>query len=172
MKNIEWNEVTWYSKGLAVILFVATFAVAFALGEQWGVEKYLNPAPAAEQDQGAVTTTPAKPAATGTPAPTTHTTTTQNGTLTIGDSQTIHGTSILLRELTEDSRCPVDVQCIQAGTVRVRASVNSGADVTLTLGQPHTVGGAVITLTAVTPEKNSQLSIIPTQYRFTLSVTK
>ena len=32
MKNIEWNKVTWYSKALAVIIFIATFVIAFHLG--------------------------------------------------------------------------------------------------------------------------------------------
>lgn len=31
---IEWNKVTWYSKVLAIILFVLTFYVGFVLGEK------------------------------------------------------------------------------------------------------------------------------------------
>ncbi|HVW82555.1 MAG TPA: hypothetical protein VHC68_01240 [Candidatus Paceibacterota bacterium] len=34
---LEWNRVTWYSKLLAVLLFLATFAVAFALGREYGL---------------------------------------------------------------------------------------------------------------------------------------
>lgn len=30
--KIEWNRVTWYSKLLAVVVFLATFVVAFNLG--------------------------------------------------------------------------------------------------------------------------------------------
>ena len=33
--HIEWNRVTWYSKLAAVVLFVATFALAFTLGVYW-----------------------------------------------------------------------------------------------------------------------------------------
>ncbi len=33
--NIEWNKVTWYSKLAAVIVFVATFFIAFNLGILW-----------------------------------------------------------------------------------------------------------------------------------------
>jgi len=36
MKKIEWNRVTWYSKLLAVAVFLATFGIAFCLGAQWG----------------------------------------------------------------------------------------------------------------------------------------
>jgi hypothetical protein len=32
MTNIEWNKVTWYSKFLAVLVFIITFAVGFHLG--------------------------------------------------------------------------------------------------------------------------------------------
>lgn len=32
--KIEWNRVTWYSKLIAVILFVATFYIAFMFGKQ------------------------------------------------------------------------------------------------------------------------------------------
>lgn len=35
MKKIQWNKVTWYSKLIAVILFVAVFAWAFYLGEMY-----------------------------------------------------------------------------------------------------------------------------------------
>jgi hypothetical protein len=33
--HIEWNTVTWYSKLIAVLVFVATFAIAFYLGIAW-----------------------------------------------------------------------------------------------------------------------------------------
>ena len=33
--GIEWNRVTWYSKLLAVAVFLATFVVAFNLGILW-----------------------------------------------------------------------------------------------------------------------------------------
>jgi membrane-bound inhibitor of C-type lysozyme len=32
--KIEWNKVTWYSKLIAVILFVLTFYIAFNLGKE------------------------------------------------------------------------------------------------------------------------------------------
>ena len=36
MKKIEWNKVTWYSKLLAVVLFVVVFYMGFCLGSQFG----------------------------------------------------------------------------------------------------------------------------------------
>ena len=32
---IEWNKVTWYSKLAAVVVFLATFLIAFNLGILW-----------------------------------------------------------------------------------------------------------------------------------------
>jgi len=40
--TIEWNKVTWYSKLLAVILFVLTFYIGFSLGSSWGEQKIKN----------------------------------------------------------------------------------------------------------------------------------
>lgn len=51
--NIEWNKVTWYSKVLAVVLFLLTFYIAFRLGFEDGKlkreeEKVIQPVAALE----------------------------------------------------------------------------------------------------------------------------
>ena len=54
MKKIEWNKVTWYSKLAAVIVFLATFYIAFNLGilwEQTSVETALIETPAVVSGQ-------------------------------------------------------------------------------------------------------------------------
>lgn len=33
--QIQWNKVTWYSNLVAVILFIAIFALGFYLGDQY-----------------------------------------------------------------------------------------------------------------------------------------
>ena len=46
--KIEWNKVTWYSKLAAVVVFLATFLIAFNLGilwEQAHIEGALSDAP-------------------------------------------------------------------------------------------------------------------------------
>jgi len=43
MSKIQWNKVTWYSKLIAVILFLAVFAWAFYLGEQYGKLYQIQP---------------------------------------------------------------------------------------------------------------------------------
>lgn len=35
MSNIQWNQVTWYSWVVAIVLYVGTFALAFYLGTLW-----------------------------------------------------------------------------------------------------------------------------------------
>lgn len=39
--TIQWNKVTWYSKLVAVILFLLVFLVAFKLGYGYGQLKGL-----------------------------------------------------------------------------------------------------------------------------------
>lgn len=99
-------------------------------------------------------------------------TATATTTFSIGMSATINGTRIGRLSLVEDSRCPVDVQCIQAGTVRVRTSIDSyNKDFTFTLGQPQVAGNATITLASVTPaQKYAKQTVQPSDYRFTFTV--
>jgi len=35
--SIQWNKVTWYSKLIAVVIFVAVFFLGFYLGQQWQI---------------------------------------------------------------------------------------------------------------------------------------
>ena len=37
--HIEWNRVTWYSKALAIIVFVATFFIGFGFGSLYQQNK-------------------------------------------------------------------------------------------------------------------------------------
>lgn len=74
----------------------------------------------------------------------------------------------------EDSRCPVDVQCIQVGTVRLKTkleSVDGTQDAILTIGSPITFAGKRVALINVIPAAHSQKTIAPTDYRFEFSVT-
>lgn len=78
-------------------------------------------------------------------------------------------------EILEDSRCPSDVQCIQAGTVRLRATLTSGlgvADQVFELGKPITTEAEEITLMSVYPEAISTKQIEKTEYVFSFEVKK
>jgi hypothetical protein len=94
-------------------------------------------------------------------------------TLGLGDTATFRGISITPKRLVEDSRCAVDVQCIQAGTVRV--SVESEINGTtrqdaVRLGATTTIDTFAVSLVSVSPEARSTVDIDDEDYRFTFEV--
>lgn len=100
-----------------------------------------------------------------------------NDTVRLNETVRIAGSWITPKEVVEDSRCPKDVQCIQAGTVRVRADVTPrGSDqsepVLFELGVRMTVGQDQITLIDVSPAPQSGSQINGDHYIFTFSVIK
>jgi hypothetical protein len=71
--------------------------------------------------------------------------------------------------VSEDSRCPVDVQCIQAGRLIVNTRIDGEGwteTVPLTLGMPHVAQGTSITLVSGRPEKYAERNIPRKEYRF------
>ena len=85
------------------------------------------------------------------------------------------GISITPTRVTQDSRCPTDVQCIQAGTVDVETRIESAlGDSTqiMKVGAPLTTESDIITLIKVAPDKNSKTTIQSSDYRFTFQIAK
>lgn len=114
-----------------------------------------------------------------TPVPTTPPTSTGkvlpygNVTLKLNQLATFKNISLLPLSIVEDSRCPSDVQCIQAGTVRVKVRVISGMGTStsiLTLGKVFTTEAEMLTLTRVTPDTQSTKPILNGDYRLTFNV--
>lgn len=71
--------------------------------------------------------------------------------------------------LVEDSRCPVNVQCIWAGRVVVTTRIDGPGwreSVNLTLGKPYATHGTGITLASVQPQKTSGTRPAPNDYLF------
>jgi hypothetical protein len=91
-------------------------------------------------------------------------------TLRLGESARIAGVTVRALRVEEDSRCPATVQCIQAGTVRLRIAIVGEADeAMLRLHEPQNFGsGAWLMLLAVCPEPRVPGPIAPAAYRFTL----
>lgn len=87
-----------------------------------------------------------------------------------------NGLDITPVSITEDSRCPSSVTCIQAGRVVVRTLVNSGSGqnyVNLTSGSDiYSTNGYTVRITNVTPAKVSTGNIPNNEYRITYRVTK
>ena len=95
--------------------------------------------------------------------------------LGIGQTGEVEGVSIMPLEVAEDSRCPLDVVCIQAGTVRLKVEVAIGAEKYLEnflLGHQTDIKSVQITLTEVTPAPNSKVTITPDQYKFLFTIYK
>jgi hypothetical protein len=81
-------------------------------------------------------------------------------------------------KMVEDSRCPRDVQCIQAGNAQVRIRVSRGRKTkVLTLNTDEHSGiasfeGYEFRLVGLTPEPRSNIRINPDGYIATVEVSK
>jgi len=79
------------------------------------------------------------------------------------------------KEIVSDSRCPLDVQCVWAGTVEVRTQVSFKSfqsEKTFMLGDPQNVGDFVVTLTDITPNATAGKIIPVSSYQFTYQIKK
>lgn len=146
----------------------------------WGVYAYTQSKQPAAPAVQPVATTSVATSTTETPAtthPATPPVTPSSGSVTLHLNETGHFSEVTFTplEIVEDSRCPVDVQCIQAGTVRVSvgfADANGTMLQPLTLNKPFITDLYIITLTSVTPTKNSKTAIGASDYRLTFDVEK
>lgn len=76
------------------------------------------------------------------------------GPVRLGEIAAIDGPRVRPDRVIEDSRCPADVQCIQAGRLIVRATVLGGGwskQIDLTLGVPVPIADGMLTLVDATP---------------------
>ncbi len=94
----------------------------------------------------------------------------------LNKAQVVGGVTIKAWAVTQDSRCPSDVTCIQAGkaTVAVDLSDATGANVTgeLEPTKSLTVGTSIVILDDVMPYPNSKHKITDGEYRFAVTVKK
>jgi hypothetical protein len=161
------NKTTLLVVGCVILAtIVATF---FLSGNPTGINTASIPLNSNTRD--ASTTGTSTHPITQTPTPAMQTT----KTLAIGESVTVQGLTATPIEVVEDSRCPKDVQCIQAGTVKVNVRLSYfGFSVkqVFTLGAPVSARGVTGELTAVTPEKLEGQDIKPLDYRLTFTVSK
>lgn len=93
----------------------------------------------------------------------------------IGQPASGMGVTITPLEVVEDSRCPLDVVCVWAGTVRLRVELKSAVGVStemFKLGMPITTEADEIELVDVSPEARSEIAIRAKEYRFKFKVSK
>lgn len=94
----------------------------------------------------------------------------------VGFGQTFTDNDIRIApiSLVGDSRCPKDVNCIQAGTVTILVQFKKEGEtkeVTIHLGESIEFGGKHIQFSSVNPQKYSKVVIAPGEYRFEFLVT-
>jgi len=73
------------------------------------------------------------------------------------------------RAVVEDSRCPYNVRCVQAGRLVISTQLSGDGwseTVPLTLGEPFAVQGTTVTLVSGRPEKWSERRRPRNEYRF------
>ena len=95
--------------------------------------------------------------------------------LKIGETGHFTDLTVEPLEVTEDSRCPESVQCIQAGTVRINLKVVSSmgtSTANLKLGDTFTTEAEQITFVSVEPKKFEGGQIQEGEYRFLLNISK
>jgi len=83
------------------------------------------------------------------------------------------GITVVPIEVVEDSRCPEDVQCIQAGTVRINVRIGDEIETTekiITLGEKEVFGDISVRLIDVKPYPNSKKTIERDDYVFTFEI--
>jgi hypothetical protein len=102
----------------------------------------------------------------------------QNGVAEAKLGQTVDfgPANVTVVKVLEDSRCPVGVQCVWAGRVKVAVRIENrdGTNVReLTTEAPIQAGaGGILELRSVRPEKVADRTISNGEYRFTLRYTR
>jgi hypothetical protein len=96
-----------------------------------------------------------------------------------GQSTTLANGSIRIEfhGVSSDSRCPADVECVQAGDAVVQVSVMADGrteelEFHTSSPEPARQGDLIIELVRLTPERSSSRAIQPGEYRATLRVTR
>jgi hypothetical protein len=92
------------------------------------------------------------------------------------ENVTVNDSTLVPSGVTEDSRCPLGVMCIQAGTVRVTMQIvshaTSSTGTIMSLNTPIRIGDQTVTLTEVSPIKRRDVDISSIDYLFTLQFVK
>ncbi len=168
--TIQWNTVTWYSKLIAVILFVITFAFAFYMGTQyemvWQMKDAEYGTDSGGGEYGEI------PDTTGTDVSVIATS--SNVMLRPGQKGIVNGMQITLNSVLNDYRCPIDVQCIQAGAINTNVTFVLGSTTKIfnmpSDEVPQEFEGYHISIVAVEPPAHSKKTIAQSEYRVTFHV--
>jgi|GEM_PF-6510104 len=95
----------------------------------------------------------------------------------IGESMDFdNGATLIITKILADSRCPVNVSCVQAGTLEVEALLTESGrskTVTLAFGKAITLNSGTVELSLVnaTPDLLAGKTVTDSEYAFTISRT-
>lgn len=96
------------------------------------------------------------------------------GEAKVGKSVFINGVRVTLNRIVSDSRCPVDVVCIQAGWVTANVTLKSDTDTeTVDLASnaaAHPFDSYMVSIAAVKPPHTSGVTLDPSDYLVTFRV--
>ncbi len=97
-------------------------------------------------------------------------------TLAVLQTKQVSTLNITLNKITEDSRCPTDVQCIWEGRVGANITLREGSkSEIIDMYSDHSAyifNGYKISITDVSPTKTSKHEILQSEYSVTLHIEK
>lgn len=97
----------------------------------------------------------------------------QTVSVKMNETVDIFGAKLTPVDVLEDSRCPIDVQCIQAGTVRLMVNIENNlgaAELEFTLSESVVTETQEITLIQVEPTNDSKAATNKGEYTFIFKV--
>lgn len=95
--------------------------------------------------------------------------------IALGAHWEAQGITVTPKSIVSDYRCPLNVQCIQAGKVHVNVTLSNGTkELTRVFysGESFTFDMVSITLVAVNPQRLTTAAIAPGDYRFVFAAQK
>ena len=98
----------------------------------------------------------------------------------VNKQQTISGTKLTIKflALIEDSRCPTNVNCIQAGNAKIKIKISKNGrnskivELNTNTDSPEIVHGHKLRLTNLTPAPATNIRINPSAYTATVVLSK
>ena len=99
----------------------------------------------------------------------------ESASFKVGETKSVGGLSVTLDAIKADSRCPVDVTCVQAGELLATVTLQSRDDLGTSMDvssnkEPIEFDGYAVSITAVSPEANSKVILTEADYAVTLRV--
>ncbi len=99
-----------------------------------------------------------------------------NVTMSVGDNRKIDDLSITFNRFVQDSRCPVDVQCIQAGSAVVAITLKTAQKIEVknlsSADTNYMFEGYEVKIISVQPEAMSKRGILESEYKITFHIEK